>query len=431
MEAPDFLDAIRARDLTVAVWGLGYVGLPLCWRLSEAGFRVVGIDKCLIQIKRIKACTAEELSPSHLRTLLDDRSFQVGTIKDAERLGLAAVNAHIVCVPTPVDDAGVPELTALRDVAAQIALRAQPGQLIINESTVYPGATQEIFGEAFNHTSSDVDPALHTYLHDIYLAYAPERENPGSGFDARRCPKIVAGLTDESAALVKAFYATMHDDVQGASSIPIAEATKLTENVFRAVNIALVNELKMQFQSLPNLIDIWEVLDLAESKPYGFMRFNPGPGMGGHCIPVDPLYLTHVLAKHGRRSEFINAAIATNNAAPRWIAQQIVATMHRKGQQLRAGLLLGAAYKPNVSDTRHSPAYALADALDVYGIETEIYDPLAFPGQRALLLDMFDFVVLVTDHDAFDYAEILQEAKHVFDLRGKYRFERTTKVTQL
>ncbi|MEQ9814023.1 MAG: nucleotide sugar dehydrogenase [Azospirillaceae bacterium] len=417
---------IRARETVAAVIGLGYVGLPLAIALVEAGYTVIGVDT----------------DPEKPRHLAEGRSY-LRHIPDAAIAGMvesgrfratveaAAAEAEVVvlCVPTPLTRQREPDLSFVKGTAEAIAPHLRPGVLVVLESTTYPGTTEEV-----------LIPALETGPRragrDLFVAFAPEREDPGvADHTTSRIPKVIGGHDDASRRLAMAFYEPVVPGLVPVANARTAEAVKLTENIFRAVNIALVNELKVVFDAMG--IDVWEVIEAAKTKPFGYMPFYPGPGLGGHCIPIDPFYLTWKAREFDLATRFIELAGEVNTAMPGRVVEVLARALdQRQGRGLRDAriVLLGVGYKKNVGDTRESPALKIADLLIGRGARVIFVDPHLerlpalrhFPdltGQRMTPWPEVDFeaaeaVLIVTDHDDFDYAELDRRARLIVDTRN-------------
>jgi len=427
--ARDLLDRIEAREARVGVVGLGYVGLPLALAFAEHGFPTLGFDVDRAKVAALAAGESYLLgcAPARIRALT--AAGRLDATADFARLG--EPDAVLICVPTPLTPQREPDTGYIERTAEALRPRLRPGQLVVLESTTYPGTTEGLLRAALERDGLACGA-------DFFLAYSPEREDPGNPrFDAASIPKVVGGVDPVSAALARALYEKVVPATVVVSSARAAEATKLTENVFRAVNIALVNELKMVFDRMG--IDVWEVLDAAETKPFGFMRFDPGPGWGGHCIPLDPFYLSWKAREYGAPTRFIELAGEINLAMPGYVVGKLQEALNR-GRRAVAGsrvLLLGIAYKRDVADPRESPAFELIDRLLALGAEVAYHDPLIpeAPAMRtwpdlpplvsrpltAELLAAQDAVVVVTDHSGVDYDLVLEHAPLVVDARGVYR----------
>lgn len=425
--AAELLPKISAREATVGVIGLGYVGLPLARELTAVGYKVVGFD----------------IDPAKIERLLDGKSY-IGHIPDtliAELIDggrfsptadfdrLSEPDAVLICVPTPLDSHRVPDLAHVRATGEAIAARLRPGQLIVLESTTYPGTTVEVLRPLLDTSGLTCDV-------DYFLAYSPERENPGDPqFTTRRIPKVVGGVGPASSELASALYANVVDGVVRVSSTQAAEASKILENVYRCVNIALVNELKVTFERMG--IDIWEVISASKTKPFGFQAFYPGPGLGGHCIPVDPFYLSWKALEYDAPTQFIRLAGEVNARMPDYVVDRVVGALNARGRALNGAdiLMIGVAYKADVDDTRESPALKLIELLRNGGAAVSYHDPhvaelgrfrdyeidLRCEPLTAERLAACDVALIVTDHQAVDTQLILDHASLVVDTRGATR----------
>jgi UDP-N-acetyl-D-glucosamine dehydrogenase len=415
------------RSARVGVIGLGYVGLPLAAATARAGFRTIGFDidpqkPAQLNAGRsyIDAVTGEALAGLVAR----DRFWATDDFSQ-----LAECDVVTICVPTPLTRRREPDLSFVEATVRTIALTLRPGQLIVLESTTYPGTTREVVKPLLEQSGLRSGA-------DFFLAFSPEREDPGNAdFETRSIPKVVAGDGPAAAQAVEAFYAAVVDRVVPVSSLDAAEAVKITENVFRAVNIALVNELKMVFDRMG--VDIWEVIEAARTKPFGYMPFYPGPGLGGHCIPIDPFYLTWKSREFDMPTRFIELAGEVNLAMPRYVVAQLEAALDRRlGKSLGSAriLIVGLAYKRNVADVRESPTFRLLELLEARGARVTFHDPhvAAIPPTRefarfagrpstpisAETLAAHDAVLIATDHDTVDYALIGRLAPLVIDTRN-------------
>ncbi|MDX1382032.1 MAG: nucleotide sugar dehydrogenase [Thermoanaerobaculia bacterium] len=415
----------------MAVVGLGYVGLPLALTFAEAGFPTLGFD---IDRRKIEALGAGESYVGHIAGSRIDAARADGRFSataDFDRLTEA--DAILICVPTPLKGEREPDLRFVESTVREIRRRLRPGHLVVLESTTYPGTTDEIVRPELDRAGLECD-------RDYFLAYSPERENPGTEHRTATVPKVVGGVGAASGDLAEALYASVVTSVVRVSSCRVAEATKLTENVFRAVNIALVNELKLVFEKLG--VDVWEVLDAAATKPFGFMRFDPGPGLGGHCIPIDPFYLAWQAERHGARARFVELAGEINTSMPAYVVNRLDEEIEAAGGRLEDSrvLLLGLAYKSDVDDPRESPAFAILDLLHRRGSQVAYHDPhiLEAPSMRSWpelpplrsiplrpeAIAEFDAVVIVTDHTAVDYETVAAHARLVLDTRNVYSRQR-------
>jgi UDP-N-acetyl-D-glucosamine dehydrogenase len=422
---------IESRRATVAVVGLGYVGLPLLVAAGAEGFGVIGVD----------------VDPAKIRSLRDRRSY-VGDVSDEELTGLAqvqfstdhrvlvAADVIVIAVPTPLRDGG-PDLSMVRTAAEHVAQVLRPGQLVVLESTTYPGTTEDL-----------VQPILETgdlvAGFDFALAYSPERIDPGNEeFDFRSIPRIVGGLTPESTGVAALFYGQLVDKVVAVNSCRAAELAKLLENTFRHVNIALVNELAMICHQMG--IDTWEVLDAAATKPFGYMPFQPGPGVGGNCIPVDPTYLAwQVRRDAGSRFRMLEEAQEINDLMPTYVAGRIGEALNDVGKAVRGARVhvLGVAYKPEVGEARESPAIKVMAQLDRRGAKVSFSDPYVeavdVNGRGVVRTDLTlrsvsaaDCVAVLTPHRAFDLDWIAERAPLIFDARNAYGSAKRDNVVPL
>jgi len=430
-EMADVLGArIAERTAVVAVCGLGYVGLPLSIAVAGAGFRALGFD---IDPAKIETLNRGDSYIKHVGGEAIAGLRQTGAFEATGDFGrLAEADIVLICVPTPLDRHRQPDLSYIERTAEAIARNGRPGQLVVLESTTYPGTTSGLLRAIFERhgLSSGVD---------VFLAFSPEREDPGNpDFSTRDIPKIVGGDEATAARLACAFYGSVVQRVVPVSSASTAEAVKLTENVFRAVNIALVNELKVIYAAMG--IDVWEVIEAAKTKPFGYMPFYPGPGLGGHCIPIDPFYLTWKAREFDVATRFIELAGEVNTRMPFYVVDRVAAELDaRFGRGLNGArvLLLGLAYKKNVDDMRESPALKLMELLTARGAEVAYHDPhlpvlgetrrhRERAGMRSVALDpqaveAFDCVLIATDHDAVDYALVVRHARLVVDTRNVCR----------
>ncbi|HMN96805.1 MAG TPA: nucleotide sugar dehydrogenase [Phycisphaerales bacterium] len=425
-------EELRARlesgQACVAVVGLGYVGLPLVRALHDAGYRVVGydIDETKIEKLRRGECYIEHLGPGFFGELA--RSQRFVPTADPSRLGEA--DAILLCVPTPLGRHREPDLSYVLDSARLCAATLRRGQLIVLESTTYPGTTREEMLPILERSGADRGLRCGA---EYFVAYSPEREDPGSpGRTARELPKVVGGVDAISGDLAAALYGRFVRSVIRVSSAEVAESSKLLENIYRAVNIALVNELKVVLGAMG--IDVWEVIEAAATKPFGFQAFYPGPGLGGHCIPIDPFYLTWKAKAAGHSTRFIELAGEINSAMPHHVVDRLAAALNDDGRAVRGAriLVLGIAYKKNVDDIRESPAAEIVEMLRDRGADVAYHDPHLphFPSMRRHRIDLrsqplspellgdCDAVFIVTDHDAVDYDLVGAHARLVVDTRN-------------
>jgi UDP-N-acetyl-D-glucosamine dehydrogenase len=426
--AAEFLEKIRSHRALVGVVGLGYVGLPLVLAFVEKGFGVLGFDVDPVKVHALAQgrCYIKHLDEGRVAAASATGRFSATT--DFARLGES--DAILICVPTPLTPQREPDMTYVLGSARQVKECLRRGQLVVLESTTYPGTTDELLKTILEET----DLRCGT---DFFLAFSPEREDPGNPtFGTTNTPKVVGGVDEVSGDLAQALYDQVIERTVRVSSARTAEACKLTENIFRAVNIALVNELKVVYDRMG--IDVWEVLDAAETKPFGFMRFDPGPGWGGHCIPLDPFYLSWKAREYGVRPKFIELAGDINVQMPEYVVGKLQLALNKRGKALKGSsvLILGIAYKRDIDDPRESPAFEIIHRLLSLGAEVSYHDPhipvaphmrtwpgLPYMESRALTAELLagvDAVVLVTDHRAVDYELVARNAPLIVDTRGVY-----------
>lgn len=416
--------AIEDRAVPVAVVGLGVVGLPLAVALHAAGFRVLGHDTDRSKLARLARGEnpLRHLPGPAVEALLASARFEV--VQDPARLGEA--RCFLLCVPTPLDARREPDLSAVEAAARSVARHLPKGALVVLESTTWPGTTREVLAPILL-------AAGHGLGTEVALAYSPEREDPGNPErTSSRIPKLVAGLDARAASLARALYSTFVPHVHVVASPEVAEMAKLLENTYRAVNIALVNEVKLACEALG--LDVWQVIDAAATKPFGFQRFDPGPGMGGHCIPIDPFYLAWAARRAGAGARFVELAGEINRAMPAHVVRRAVAALAARGRGTQGArvLVLGIAYKPGVESTFESPALDLVRDLARRGARVRYADPwvpaappelagsLEEPGSLELvpgILGTFDLVLVATDHPEFDWDLVAREAALVVDTR--------------
>lgn len=420
------IKSIKDLSATIGICGLGYVGLPLMSRFSEQGFQVIGID-----IDQIKVNQLNE-GKSYIRHIPAD------VIKDAQEKGFKAttdfsiikeVDVIIFCVPTPLNKHREPDLSYIRSTLSSALPFLQKGQAISLESTTYPGTSEEVILPELQKASFEVGK-------DFFLIYSPEREDPGNEqFKTKDIPKICSGFSAQCREVGTVLYESVVNRVIPVSSLKVAEMTKLLENIHRAVNIGLVNELKTVADKMG--VSIHEVIDAAATKPFGFTPYYPGPGLGGHCIPIDPFYLTWKAREYGLNTRFIELAGEVNTKMPEWVINKTIDALNHEGKALNGSriLVLGIAYKKNVDDMRESPSVELIKMLDDKGAVVQYSDPYIpqFPKLRKHCYDLssinlspevinsFDCLLLATDHDDFDYEFIQRHAKLIVDTRGRYK----------
>jgi UDP-N-acetyl-D-glucosamine dehydrogenase len=434
---------IEAHQAKVAIIGLGYVGLPLALLYSEQKFPVTGFD-----IDQRKVTTLSE-GGSYIYRIPAAEIQQArtrGFAATADYSRLTEMNAIIICVPTPLDEYHAPDLSFITNTATAIAPHLRAGQLVVLESTTYPGTTEEVLVpilEKGNRHGLKAARGGTPNGQEFYVAFSPEREDPGNQTVARRdIPKVVGGLDPQASQVAAVLYGAIFNRVVPVSSPAAAEMTKLLENIYRCVNIALVNELKLL--SLRMGLDIWEVIEAASTKPFGFQPFYPGPGLGGHCIPVDPFYLSWKAKECDFRTRFIELAGEINTSMPYHVLASVVSALNQQKKALNGArvLVLGVAYKKDIDDLRESPALTIIELLQKEGAQVNYNDPY-FPrvgkGRKYDLqmtcaplerLGQYDCVLIVTDHSDYDYARIVQESQLVVDTRNATRGIQSPKIVR-
>jgi UDP-N-acetyl-D-glucosamine dehydrogenase len=417
------LERIDHRDAKVAVIGQGYVGLPVAVRAAELGFRVVGYDTSPDRVAALRDANSyvEDIPSDQLQAALD-----AGYWPTRDPLDLRAFDVAVITVPTPLRE-GVPDLTFIEAAGRDLVPRLTRGSLVVLESTTYPGTTEELLRPILEESGLRAGE-------DFFLGYSPERIDPGnSQWSFLTTPKVVSGVDDDSRRAVEAFYGALIDKVVPVGSTSEAELVKLLENTFRHVNIALVNELAMFARDLG--VDIWSAIDAAATKPFGFMRFTPGPGVGGHCLPIDPSYLAwRVERQLGHRFRFVELANDVNRGMPEYVVHRVQALLNEHGRAVKGArvLLLGLAYKAGTSDWRESPAMVIAELLMALGAEVRAHDSHV-PADATLgpeiprvdysvdEVERADLVVLLVDHPDVPYNEVATHAKLVLDTRARLR----------
>ncbi|MGD0387606.1 MAG: nucleotide sugar dehydrogenase [Tepidisphaeraceae bacterium] len=427
MSPMELLDKITSKSARVGVIGLGYVGLPLLAAFHRAGFHVIGFD---VDPAKIEALQRGENYLRHLgETLVRDMKLAGRFDATAEFSRLAEADAVIICVPTPLGSHREPDLSYVRKTAEEIARRLRPGQLVILESTTYPGTTRQIILPTLESRGLRCGT-------DFFLAFSPEREDPGrKDLSTQTIPKLVGGIDQVSGKVAVALYQQAIREVIPVASAEIAEAAKLLENIYRAVNIALVNEMKMVLTVMG--IDIWQVIAAASSKPFGFQPFYPGPGLGGHCIPIDPFYLTWKAHEVGMPTRFIELAGEINHQMPDYVVQRTALALNQRSRAVKGAriLILGLAYKPDIDDVRESPSFELIEKLAQLGAAVEYNDPHVPATHRMRNYDLqmrsqsfsaqslgeYDCVIIATHHSAYDWQMIADHAKLIIDTRGAMR----------
>lgn len=424
-------DKFRARQATVGVIGLGYVGLPLVGAFLNAQFRVVGFDTDPAKVEALNNSRSyiRHISRETISGWLETKRFQATT--DSDRL--AEPDAILICVPTPLDASRNPDLRFVKSTGRSLAksLRARgangAGQLIVLESTTYPTTTRHVLLPLLEESGRELGK-------DFFLAYSPEREDPGNAkFSAVNIPKVVGGIDEASGRLAEMLYAQVMDSVVPVATSEIAEACKILENTYRAVNIALVNELKVLFDRMG--LDIWEVITAAKTKPFGFQAFTPGPGLGGHCIPIDPFYLSWLARSHGMTTRFIELAGEVNSNMPDYVISQLTIFLNEQAKPIKGSkiLIMGMAYKKDVDDPRESPSFKIFERLTELGADLSYHDPYIprLPRMRNYNLQGLesvdltadrlaeqDAVLIATDHSNVDYQLVADHAPLIVDTRN-------------
>ena len=419
------LNKIKDRQAAIGVIGLGYVGLPLVIEFCKAGFPVTGLDIDKNKIKQLSQGQSyiNHIPDENIRLLAKSGKFR----GDTDFSLVKELNCILICVPTPLKKNREPDMSYIISTAREIAPHITEGQLIVLESTTYPGTTQEVLAvelESGSGLKADLD---------FYVAYSPEREDPNNkDFTTSTIPKVIGADTQKSLEITNALYSSIVQKTVPVSGTRAAEATKLMENIFRAINIALVNELKIVFDKME--IDIWEVIEASSTKPFGFMPFYPGPGLGGHCIPIDPFYLTWKAKQFGMDTRLIKLAGELNVSMPDYVIQKISFALGQSGKSITGShiLLLGLAYKKNVDDDRESVTFKIMEMLEKQGAKTDYNDPYIpvikprreykqFIGKKSIALEQlsfYDITIILTDHSIYDYEHIVKNSKLIVDTRN-------------
>lgn len=422
------IERLVNKQSNIAIVGLGYVGLPLMLRYSSIGFSAIGFD---IDQSKIDSLNSGESYIEHISGDAVAEAIAAGFEATTNFSRINECDAIILCVPTPLNKYREPDMSFVINTTDMVKPYLRAGQVLSLESTTYPGTTEEELLPRMEEGGLKVGK-------DVFLVYSPEREDPGNpNFETRTIPKVVGGYTPACLEVGVALYAPAIDKVVPVSSTKVAEMTKLLENIHRAVNIGLVNEMKIVADKMG--IDIFEVVDAAATKPFGFTPYYPGPGLGGHCIPIDPFYLTWKAREYGLHTRFIELSGEVNQKMPEYVVVKLMDGLNNMGKALKSAkiLVLGIAYKKNVDDMRESPSVEIMELLEEKGADVAYSDPHVpvFPEMREHHFDLssesltaenlasFDAVVLATDHERFDYSLILKNAQLVIDTRGKYRGE--------
>ncbi len=430
----DLIELFTSRRAIVGVLGLGYVGLPLAATIAEAGFGTIGFDTRLDKIEAlrrgesyIRHVAGARLAPIVRQTV--PAAGAAGFYPSADYADLGRCDGILICVPTPLTESREPDLSYVIATAENVAAHVRRGQVVVLESTTYPGTTDEVVRPILERGGLRVG-------RDFHLAFSPEREDPNNAhFTTRTIPKLVGGVTPECGRIAAALYEAVIDSVIPVSSAAVAEAAKLLENIYRSVNIALVNELKVLFDRMG--LNIWEIIDAAATKPFGFTPFYPGPGLGGHCIPIDPFYLTWRARQFEMSTRFIELAGEVNLAMPAYVVERVADALNERGRSLKGAkiLMLGVAYKRDLDDDRESPAFKILELLQRKHAELSYHDPFVpvlKAGRRhdfglqsvALTPDAVaaaDVVVIATDHSSVDYDFVVRHATLVVDSRNATR----------
>jgi UDP-N-acetyl-D-glucosamine dehydrogenase len=422
----DLINKLNSKTAIIGIVGLGYVGIPLSLRFAEVGYKVLGFDIDPIKAEKIAA------GQTYIKHIPDE-AIQAATAKGFEATTdfsrASEADALILCVPTPLDNHREPDLSFVVNTMDSLLPYLRAGQVVSLESTTYPGTTDEELKPRIESTGLVIGDS-------VFLVYSPEREDPGNAsFNTQTIPKVCGGDTQACQQVGIALYSHVIDQVIPVSSTRAAEMTKLLENIHRAVNIGLVNEMKIVADKMG--IDIYEVIDAAATKPFGFVPYYPGPGLGGHCIPIDPFYLTWKAREYGINTRFIELAGEVNSAMPEYVVNKVMQGLnaHKKSINGSRILMLGIAYKKNVDDMRESPSVEIMEQMQHHGAVVEYSDPHVpvFPKMRRYRFDLnsvqlsdsiladYDCVVIGTNHDAFDYDQLKQHAKLIIDTRGVYR----------
>ncbi|MDG2384192.1 MAG: nucleotide sugar dehydrogenase [Pirellulaceae bacterium] len=426
------LASIQKKTATVGIVGLGYVGLPLVNAFVHSGFRTMGFDVDASKVEKLRAGQSyiKHLPGEWIRACVDNEQF----IPTADMSRLGEADTLLICVPTPLSDSRDPDLSYVESTTRFIAKTLRRGQIVILESTTYPGTTRDVVLPILQESNLEAGK-------DFFLAYSPEREDPGNpNFSATTIPKVVGGIDADSLKIAQELYSRAVVKTVPVSNCEIAEACKILENTYRSVNIAMVNELKVLFTRLD--VDIWEVIDAAKTKPFGFQAFYPGPGLGGHCIPIDPFYLSWLARKHELSTRFIELAGEINASMPKHVINRVAEALNARAKPIRGSKIavLGVAYKKDVDDPRESPSFKLIELLAEGGALLTYNDPhiASLPAMRSFdvpaldsqaltaeYVSAQDCILIATDHSAYDYTSIVQHAQLVVDTRNA-----TKNVTQ-
>jgi len=426
------LNKVKDKEFKVGIIGLGYVGLPLLWTFHKHAFSVTGFDVDETKIDLINSGQSYIKHFSSVQMIALSESNRCSVTTDFSKL--VEIDAIIICVPTPLDHHREPDMTYVEETTQTISKYLRKDQLVVLESTTWPGTTDHLMKDILEKNSGL------TVGEDFYLAYSPEREDPGNlDFQTQTIPKVVGASDEKSRELSLKLYSSVIDKVVPVSSAKVAESAKLLENIFRSVNIALVNEMKLVMDAMD--IDIHEVIDAAATKPFGFMKFTPGPGLGGHCIPIDPFYLSWKAREFGLSTRFIELAGEVNSAMPQFVVNKTLLALNTFGKAIKGSkiLILGIAYKPDVDDMRESPSFEIMDKLQKLGAKISYYDSWipTIPKSREHMnwfgltsidwnkedIENFDAVIIVTDHNEVNYEELASWSTCIVDSRNVYKKE--------
>lgn len=430
---------IKARTACIGIVGLGYVGLPLVLEFGKAGFPVIGLDVDPLKVERLSKGESyiHHIPGEGIANMVESGKFEA----TADFSAVSRCDCVLICVPTPLNDNREPDMSYIVKTAQVMAPYLRKDQLVVLESTTYPGTTQEILTPELERGSGL------KANQDFYVAYSPEREDPNNKqFSTATIPKVLGADDPKGLEAANSLYLSVVEKTVPVSGTRTAEASKLMENIFRSVNIALVNELKIIFDKMN--IDVWEVIEAASTKPFGFMPFYPGPGLGGHCIPIDPFYLAWRAREFGVPTKFIELAGEINVSMPEFVLQKILWALNKAGKSLKGSriLILGMAYKKNVDDDRESPSFKIMELLEGYGAEVDYNDPYIpvvlgprrkyhqFIGKKSVSLDhlgQYDMTLILTDHSSYDFAEIVKRSNIVLDTRnacGKIKSDKIIKA---
>lgn len=419
----ELVNSLRDHSATIGILGLGYVGLPLAAAFGAAGFKIIGIDPDQRKVNSINRGESyvQDVSNTQIAKLLKTDRLSATTDFSA----LRHCDAVSICVPTPLRKTGDPDMSFILSATEELAKYIHPGMIIVLESTTYPGTTREVLLPKLGKDKGLVVGK------DFFLAFSPERVDPGrEDWNTLNTPKVIGGITEECSEVAAAWYSEALKTVVPVSSAETAELSKLLENTFRMINIGMVNELAIMCERLG--VDVWEVIDAAATKPFGFMKFTPGPGLGGHCIPIDPLYLSWKMKAFQYNARFIELAADINTNMPRYVVSRVIDAFNERGKVLKDSncLVLGAAYKPDIDDIRESPSLDVIGLLQKKGAKVEYHDPYIPRLRTHDDLEMesvpdvmeavgkADCVVIITNHKVYDYKAILKAAKFIFDSRN-------------